>query len=502
MPSVRSRASRFPNVLSPRLASSWTSSLVAPPPRPTCRPSASPSCAGTWSVARARRLSHCSPSSRAAPPTWPTVGVGRPSWPCVRSNVRRSEEARLFAARLRFLAPDGTKPLAEEERPSTGYIADYSSSSQAWTRYYPPPEDDQYGKVLDEAIERLDQRDRTHQAALVLVLAEMDRLPDAEALWNRLADRLQQWNLDDDLGPRFERALARFSGTGIWPRLARWYARRSRSQELRRLADDLTNRFRGAQIFERTQVDVGLEIPEQPKVGTRVRLVSWSDWVRLRALERFPHSPTVYREATRVLVARGTWVANPTGRKAKTQAVIVDDALLDARRAAILFVDAPSREAYFAAAMKQGALATRLTELEKLPSRTPVEDRLLFEGWSRLSEFERAAPFALALARQYPGDQAMAQDALSLLRSLAALREARIEDARSVVEAAARASLDPTNLYTELGEMEVESGRSDTAVTTWNRILEREPGNPTHIENLATLLWDYERPRRSQSSHR
>src|SRR5262249_18362921 len=87
--------------------------------------------------------------------------------------------------------------------------------------------------------------DPSHRSSLDLILGELDRLPDAEELWLELTTRLEGWRLDDDMGPRYERALQRFSGPGWWDRAARWYARRSRTQDLRPLAGDGAARFCG-----------------------------------------------------------------------------------------------------------------------------------------------------------------------------------------------------------------------------------------------------------------
>src|SRR5206468_3608132 len=46
-----------------------------------------------------------------------------------------------------------------------------------------PRAGESYADVLSEAVTRLDQRDAKHQAALTLLLGEIDRLPDAEAIW-------------------------------------------------------------------------------------------------------------------------------------------------------------------------------------------------------------------------------------------------------------------------------------------------------------------------------
>jgi len=409
-----------------------------------------------------------------------------------------SEETRLLRARLRFVAPDGSRPSLA---PPRYWQPDWSGpgfgdGERPWRRPA-RPSPPAYGELLNDAAARLDQRDGSHRATVALFLEELDRLPDAEALWLDLAQRLEAWNLDDDLGPRYERALQRFEGPEWWARAARFYARRSRSSDLRRLASDLAGRFRGSALFDRARaVDVRLELPEQPRVGERVRLAPFADLVRLQALERFPHSPRVVQEALAHLEAHSAFEARlrrlgPARLKPADDRVIVPDELLDARRWAVLFGDPQRREEYFSERMDRGALEEALRALESDAEDSPVRDRLLFEGWARLSRFEEAAPYADRLSAAYPGDAAIAREALSLHRSLAGLDPAHGERGRAIVERSAAGVVDPAPLTTELGELHQDRGDPRAAVAAWHAIVDREPRNPDRIRELATLLWDY-----------
>jgi len=407
-----------------------------------------------------------------------------------QAEVPLEEEVRLHRLRLKAAAADGSRPhwasAPEGDEPIDG-----TASADV------PADGARYRAVLDEALSRLELRDRSHRASVALLLAEMDRLPDAEDLWAELASRLEGWNLDDELGPRYERALTHFRDASWWSRAARWYARRSRQADLRRLAEEIAAGFRGSALFARATANVDLEIPEQPRVGARVRLVPWADWVRVKALERFPHSPTVVREAVGHLLTRTAWEKLRAERgdeslsRQPVHPAVVDDALLETRQWAILFVDAPTREAHLARAAAAGTLQASLEAMEAQPERTPVRDLLLFEGWSRLSRFEQAAPFADRLAAAYPGEGELAGRVLTLHRSLAGLDPSHAGPAREVVTRTAPALVDANPLWTELGELEHERGRPQAALRDWQRILDGDPRNPERISELATLLWDY-----------
>ena len=414
------------------------------------------------------------------------------------------EEVHLFKSRLRHVAPDGARPMAHAasgqpietgEDASEGDASAGRGETRPWAHQPRAQASQGYASLLEEGLSRLDHRDPSHRASLDLILTELDRLPEDENLWLHLASRLSSWNLDDELGPRFERALKRFQGPGIWDKAARWYARRNQHQALRALAQSMADRFRGAAIFSRIagSGDVRVEVPDQPTLGGRVRMVLWADWVRLKALERFPHSPTVVREAQH-LVMTSVWEKrfDPVKEVKREHTVtLVPDSLMEERRWAILFVDGNQREAFFQEAMRKGELEARLVALETRTDHTPVEELLLFEGWSRLSRFEQAMVPGDRLAASYPGDGELAHRVLSLHRSLNGLETSHAGAALALVARTAPALEDPSSLWTELGELEEDRGQPQAALAIWKHLADGEARNPQRISEWATLLWDY-----------
>jgi len=405
-----------------------------------------------------------------------------------------AEEIRLYKAQLRYLAEDGSKPEISREggapdaQFSTGDFPELDEvagdTAEARHRRYKP--------LLDEAVNRLEDRDKTHRSSIALLLAEMDRLKDAESLWLQLANRLDAWNLDDELAPRYEAALTRFNDSSWWNRLARILTRQKRQVELRSLAEKIAATFRGSEMFERSSdANIRLEIPEQPKVGTRTRLVPWGDWVVLKALERFPHSPTVLHAAEGRLVKASVWARSSASATNARQPAVVEDSLLAERRWAIFAVDASVREAYFSGLMKDNAIEAKLAAVERAASRTPVDDIILVEGYARLSLFEKAASAASRLSAAYPGEEPVARQALQIHRSLAGLDLAHEAPAKAVVDRAVPALVDPNPLITELGELYEETGRPEIALSVWKALLTRDPRQEERIKETATLLWDY-----------
>ena len=423
------------------------------------------------------------------------------------SNVPIKEELRLMKSRLKSLAPDGSAPTLDENDDDY-YDYDYDPPGRSgygvpgWARI-PKKEMERYSQTLSQYISRLDYLDKSHQTSVSLILGEMDRMPDAEALWLDLLSRLESWRLDDDLGPRYLAALQRFKGEAIWPRLARWYAKRNYQKELKDLAESLTQRFRSTDIFNRIQAgDPRLAIPEQPPIRDGVRMVPWADWVRFKALERFPHNPRIVREAQR-LVAQSVWqrdhLNRESGQGGQNGPVVIPDALVQTKRWAVFFVDADVRESWFRDAMRTGNLVQELEAIESRPSKTPVDDMILSEGWARLSNFEKAAPAYERLAAAYPGNSDLAGQTLSLYRSLNGLGHNYTQAAHALVARIAPSLENPYGLWTELGEMEVERGMPGAAIKAWQALLDREPRNPDRVADLATLLWDYNHDREALS---
>jgi hypothetical protein len=414
--------------------------------------------------------------------------------------VPLQEELRLMKARLAHLAPDGSKPTLDDDydhhnENDSNY---YDSGAPSWSQL-PKNDIERYSQTLSQYIGRLDYLDKSHQTSVSLILGEMDRMPDAEELWLDLSSRLESWGLDDDLGPRYIQALRGFKGETIWPRLVRWYAKRNYQKELKDLAETLTQRFRSSDIFARVQFsDIHLAVPEQPPIKDGVRMVPWAEWVRFKALERFPHNPRVVSEAQR-LVTQSNWQRNYQNAERRQSGqngpVIIPDSLMQTKQWAIFFIDPGARESWFREVMKTGKLLQILETMEALESKTPVEDMILSEGWSRLSQYEKALPATERLSAAYPGNENMAAQTLSLYRSLNSIGYDYIKSAHVLVARTAPSLEYPYNLWTELGEMEEERENPDSAKKVWLSLLEREPRSQSRISDLATLLWDYNHDR-------
>lgn len=405
-------------------------------------------------------------------------------------------ELSLWKERLSLLAPDGSRPPmgagsgeeygGDEGEGEYGYEGRTRDGGLDLRGSEGPL--DAYRPALSEALSRLSARDRTRRTALSLLLGELDRMPDAEGLWVWAADQVESWDVAGEMEGRYRTALRTFGGPGWWNRLARWYVRRDRRAELKALVDDVVATFRGSELFARDPGLSGLvPVEGQPEV-----YVFAGDYLRLKALERFPASRTVVRAAEARLYTRSSWDGlTPRQREAAKGRAVVEDDLLARRRDALLFTDPVQRSRFLDRQMEKGALEALLLRLESSPSPSPVTSRLLLDGWARLSRFERAVAHADALAASYPGDEGIAAEAVTLHRSLSLLSPREAEAAARIAAAAAPALPDPAALLTQVGEMWEDLDRPGAAREVFQKLLSRDPRDPGRILEVATLFWDY-----------
>ena len=378
-----------------------------------------------------------------------------------------AREAALWKERLRFLAPDRIVPRFADNAEADGYAA-----------------------VLREAIARLDSRDRSHRSSLDLLLVELDRLPDAEALWLFGTVRIEEWQLDDEMEGRYRAALKSFEGPDWWKSLARWYARHQKSAELKTLADDVVLSFRGSELFGRDPgVHALVKVEGQPELFILV-----ADYLRLKALERFPASPAVLKEAEAHLVSLSTYRGLTGSALAnRKERGVVDDRLLETRQNAVLFQDDGRRAALISRMMRDRQLEKFLMALERKTDKTPADHLFLLDGWSRLSRFEQAVPWADRLTESYPGDLRRATDAVTLHRSLSGLAPAEAEKAARIAKAAMPALESPGELLTQIGEMWQDLDRPELAGAAFRQILAVHPRSSAAFLEVASMFWDYGR---------
>jgi len=86
------------------------------------------------------------------------------------------------------------------------------------------------------------------QRSLAVLRRELDRNPDDPLLYDRLADFLQQNNFAAQQEEVYRRALARFSNTSFYGKLARFYLRQKREQDFTTLTRHVVDTFHGTDL--------------------------------------------------------------------------------------------------------------------------------------------------------------------------------------------------------------------------------------------------------------
>ena len=406
-----------------------------------------------------------------------------------------AEETRLYKAQLRFLAEDGSSPAVadQESEPTRRFQTGDFGAAGASANDTVESSQQRYKPLLDEAISRLEERDKTHRSSIALILGEMDRLPGAEGLWLQLASRLDAWNLDDELAPRYEAALSRFDDPSWWNRLARILTRQKRQVELRSLAEKIAATFRGAAMFARSSDNnVRLEIPEQPKVGVRTRLVPWGDWVVLKALERFPHSPVVLHAAEGRLISASAWARDERPRDRPEAAR--GGRRLSARRAAVgdLRGRRGSPRAVLRLAHEDGRPRG---EASGARSRAPRAHRSTTSSWSRATRGclssrrrrtrPRASPPLIPATRAW-----RARPFRSIARSPASISRTKRPRKPWSIARSPPSSIRIRSLPNSASCTRRPAGPR-SRVNIWKGLLARDPRQEERIKEAATLLWDY-----------
>ena len=114
---------------------------------------------------------------------------------------------------------------------------------------------------------------------------------------------------------------------------------------------------------------------------------------------------------------------------------------------------------FFAEAMRKGDLETRLLALESAPLRTPVDELLLFEGGAGSPSSRRPRRPRTAWPRPIPATEAWRGACSRCTARWPPSSRARGPRATALVARTAPALDDPSPLFTELGEMEIEAGQ-------------------------------------------
>ena len=175
---------------------------------------------------------------------------------------RAAEEFALYDQLLRELAvkasgvPVGTQPIAADPEPAAqltrgGPVEGMLLTTPFGSAQPPPPSTGArsvpYVQVLDKYLSRLAALNRP-QDALRVYRTEIDRNPNDQGLYERLAAFLEQNGMAREVESTYTQAIAKFADRSLYHKLARWYLRRREGAALEKISRDAIAVFTGSEL--------------------------------------------------------------------------------------------------------------------------------------------------------------------------------------------------------------------------------------------------------------
>ena len=304
----------------------------------------------------------------------------------------------------------------------------------------------------------------------------MDRNPQDPGLYEKLAEFLEQNQLNAHEEEVYQRAIGQFQDTGHgmewYGKLARFYLRQKRNADYSALSKKVIGTFSGTELEE--------YLSEAPTPDRTLALE-----VDRYAHDRFPHDLTFVRN----LMAQ---------YRMRRQESEVEKLLWEH------WAEAPDlRDELFEMLSSSGRLDAQLDalkqqspEIEKadwtaLAQANPAAERFWMESCLWQSRFEQATGAADALAAEYPADAALGQTASSLYRSLAYFHIEDTDKAVAIEKRLLDAKPDDLETMARIGDIYADRGRMAEAEPYWIRMGEVRPGDAAGYLQSATVFWDY-----------
>jgi len=329
----------------------------------------------------------------------------------------------------------------------------------------------QYNEVLNRYLSRLVALHRLPDALSVL-RGELDRNPQDPGIYQKLADFLQQNQLNSHEEEVYQHAIQQFQETGWYAKLARFYLRQRRNADY----SALTRKVAG--IFSGTELEQFLD--NAPAPGRSLAFE-----VNLYAHQRFPHDLRFverliaeYRyendsEQVEKLLWEHWWES--AGLRNQLFERLSRSGQLDATLATL----------------KQQAPEIDKADWTTLAARNPAAERLYVEACLWQSHFEDGVGAADALSAAYPADAEIGGQASSLYRSLAYFQPEDTDKAIAVEKRLLEAQPADLDTLARIGDIYADRERFSEAAPYWVRMGDVHPGDANGYLQAATVFWDY-----------
>ena len=364
---------------------------------------------------------------------------------------------------------DETDGGAQDEPEGESGASNVATQAQADAQ--PGARSVEYLQVLNRYLARLVTLKRLPEALTVL-RGELDRYPQDPGLYERLADFLEQNQLNSHEEEVYQRAVAQFQETGWYAKLARFYLRQRRNVEYTELMHKV------GEIFSGTELEHFLAEAPAPNA-------SLGREVNRYAHERFPHD---LRFVERLIA---------------DETVAHDDAAVEKLLWEHWYESAELRDRLFELLSRTRRLDATLQKLGEeapeigkgdwtgLAARNPAAERFWTESCLWQSHYEQGVEAANALATAYPADEAVGEEASSLYRSIAYFHAEDTDKAVAIEKRLLDANPADLNRLARIGDIYADRERFAEAAPYWLRMAQVHPGDSDGYLQSATVFWDY-----------
>jgi tetratricopeptide (TPR) repeat protein len=341
------------------------------------------------------------------------------------------------------------------------------SASQTQVGVHSP----EYQRVLDRYISRLVS---LHQVPVALAVwrQELDRNPNDPGLYEKFAAFLESNQLGIEEEAVYKRAIQQFQGANWYHKLARWYLRKKRNQDLQGLSDQVLKIFSGSDLEKYLHSVYGMP----PQIDLHFNQL---------AHERFPHNLTFVHNLLALYQTKR--FENPVALEALLRNYWFADEGLRSQ-----FLEYLSRNGKLEAELQtlRATIESRPDWMAEAQS-NPASARFIGEAELWQSHFEAGAPVIAAVSSQYPADVELGQRASSLYRSLAYFEPGDTDVAVEIESRLLQSTPGDRERLARIGDIYSDHEQFTKAAPYWNKMPETEPGLAQSYEDAATVFWDY-----------
>lgn len=335
-----------------------------------------------------------------------------------------------------------------------------------------------YGLLLERTVASFEAENRKSEA-LAFFWSELRKHPNDEGLHERFLGWLGNTSLINEELKAYKLALERYDD-GTWlHRVARWYVRRGRGAEIRRLTDQVIRTLDDEQVTTYLQEYAGYggaSRGDSLDVDKALAL----QMTRI-AMQRFPNNERIARMLLDRLADAKAW---PEWERLSREHYFGNESIRTDYLKRLSETGRLEADYVLANERARGGLEADSTSSFAYAVFTADAAR-----W--LSRFDESIAAYRRLVALYPGEPAYAMPLSDLLRSFGSRDPKFYDESAEVLDGMSRIHPTDASYATKAGEALAEAGRMPEAAKRWRSIVAASPGSPKSRLDVATIFWDY-----------